>query len=380
MIDTHDEGTASDGFKPAPIPENETERLRELSMLGLTEFDRNDPDLDDIIRIARAVTDTPMAIINIVDRPDQHTLRSCGLPEAAPTKVLTEDLLCQFVLAHGDILVIEDMRTDERTRNHPFVDPPSSLRFYAGAPLVSTSGYIVGTLCVMAPEPKALDARAIDALRRLANQAIRVMQGGHPRDGGDVVGPPKQKTTLRGRFHSQASVLFTDFVGFTRHTEALEPAELLATLSRYFGAFDKICERFDLTPIKTIGDAYMAAAGIPVASAEHSRNAVAAGLTIRDYIAAENLARVALGEPAWEIRIGVHSGPAIAGSLGEHGIDIWGDTVNVASRMEAAGDAGRVNVSEATLTLLGSAETEERGSLPVKNKAPIRMYFINQLN
>ena len=379
MTDTQDDQTAGEGFKPAPIPDNEAERLRELNMLGLTEFDRNDPDLDDIIRIARAVSDAPIAIINIIDRPDQHTLRSCGLPEATPQTVQTEDLLCQFVLAHGDVLMIEDMRTDDRTRNHPFVDPPSSMRFYAGAPLVSSSGYIVGTLCVMGPEPKTLDSRAIDALRRLANQAIRVMQGGHPHDDVDVVGPAKQTTPMRGRFHSQASILFTDFVDFTRHTEALEPAELLATLSRYFGAFDKICERFGLTPIKTIGDSYMAAAGIPMASAEHSRNAVAAGLTIRDYIAAENVARVALVEPAWEIRIGVHSGPAIAGSLGEHGIDIWGDTVNVASRLEAAGDAGRVNISEATLTQLGSAETEERGSLPVKNKAPVQMYFISRL-
>ncbi|MCZ6844322.1 MAG: adenylate/guanylate cyclase domain-containing protein, partial [Alphaproteobacteria bacterium] len=86
------------------------------------------------------------------------------------------------------------------------------------------------------------------------------------------------------------------------------------------------------------------------------------------------------GEPAWEIRIGVHSGPAIAGSLGEHGVDIWGDTVNVASRLEAASDAGRVNISEATLTLLGNATTEERGTLPVKNKAPLRMFFVDQLN
>jgi adenylate cyclase len=380
MTDTQDDHTAGEDFRPAPVPDNEAERLRELNMLGLTEFDRNHPDLDDIIRIARAVTDAPIAIINIIDRPDQHTLRSCGLPEAAPQTVQTEDLLCQFVLAHGDVLMIEDMRTDDRTRNHPFVDPPSSMRFYAGAPLVSSSGYIVGTLCVMGPEPKTLDSRAIDALRRLANQAMRVMLGGHPRDDVDVVDPAKQTTPVRGRFHSQASILFTDFVDFTRHTEALEPAELLATLSRYFGAFDKICERFGLTPIKTIGDSYMAAAGIPMDSAEHSRNAVAAGLTIRDYIAAENVARTALAEPAWEIRIGVHSGPAIAGSLGEHGIDIWGDTVNVASRLEAAGDAGRVNISEATLTQLGSAETEERGSLPVKNKAPIRMYFINRLD
>ena len=321
-----------------------------------------------------------MLFRSCADRPDQHTLQSCGVPEAAATERPIEGALCQFVLAQGDVLIIEDLRTDERTREHPFINPPMSLRFYAGAPLVSAGGYIVGTLCVMAPEPKTLDARAIDALRRLADQVVRLLQGGPARDGGDVVARAKEKTPVRGQFYSQASILFTDFVGFTRHTEALEPAVLLETLARYFGAFDKICERLDLTRIKTIGDSYMAAAGIPAASADHARDAVAAGLAIRDYITAENSARVALGEPAWEVRIGVHSGPAIAGSLGEHGIDIWGDTVNVASRLEAASDAGRVNISEATLTLLGNATTEERGTLPVKNKVPLRMFFVDQLN
>jgi class 3 adenylate cyclase len=380
MTKPDDEGTMGDGFKPAPVPDNEAERLREVSVLGLTGVNRKDPNLNDIIQITCAVADTPIAMVNVLDRPDQHTLRSCGMLEAVPTEIPIEGSLCQFVLAQGDVLIIEDLRTDERTREHPIINPPMSLRFYAGAPLVSASGYIVGTLCVMAPEPKTLDPRAIDALRRLADQVIRLLQGGPPRDGGDVVAPAKEKTPVRGQFHSQASILFTDFVDFTRHTEALEPAVLLETLARYFGAFDKICERFDLTRIKTIGDSYMAAAGIPAASADHARDAVAAGLAIRDYIAAENSARVALGEPAWEVRIGVHSGPAIAGSLGEHGIDIWGDTVNVASRLEAASDAGRVNISEATLTLLGNATTEERGTLPVKNKAPLRMFFVDQLN
>ena len=371
------------GFKPAPVPDNEAERLREVSMLGLTEVNRKDPNLNDIIQITCAVADTPIAMVNILDRPDQYILQSCGMPEAVPTErpIAIEGALCQFVLAQGDVLIIDDLRTDERTRGHPFTNPPMSLRFYAGAPLVSANGYIVGTLCAMAPEPKTLDPRAIDALRRLADQVIRLLQGGPPRDGGVAVAPAKEKTPVRGQFHSQTSILFTDFVGFTRHTEALEPAVLLETLARYFGAFDKICERFDVTRIKTIGDSYMAAAGIPAASADHARNAVAAGLAIRDYITAENSARVVLGEPAWEVRIGVHSGPAIAGSLGEHGgIDIWGDTVNVASRLEAAGDAGRVNISEATLTLLGNVTTEERGTLPVKNKAPLRMFFVDQLN
>lgn len=369
-----------DGFKLAPIPDNEAERVREVSALGLTEVYRKDPHLNDIIQITCAVADTPIAMVNILGRPDQLTLQSCGLPEAISTERPIEGALCQFVLAQGDVLIIEDLRTDERTREHPFINPPMSLRFYAGAPLFNASGYIVGTLCVMAREPKSLDPRAIDALRRLADQVVRLLQNGTPGDVGDVVLPAKEKTPVRGQFHSQASILFTDFVGFTRHTEALEPAVLLETLARYFGAFDKICDRFGLTRIKTIGDSYMAAAGIPAASADHARDAVAAGLAIRDYITAENSARVALGEPAWEVRIGVHSGPAISGSLGEHGIDIWGDTVNVASRLEAASEAGRVNISEATLTLLRDATTEERGTLPVKNKAPLRMFFVDQLN
>ncbi len=366
------------GFKPAPVPDDEAERLREVSALGLTGVNRKDPVLNDIIQIACAVADTPIAMVNVLDRPDQHTLRSCGME--MPATMPIGNSICQFTLAQGDVLIIEDMRTDERTREHPIINPPMSVHFYAGAPLVNANGYIMGTLCVMANEPKTLDPRAIDAMRRLADQVIRLLQGGPPRDGGDAVAPAKEKTPVRGQFHSQASILFTDFVDFTRHTEALEPAELLETLARYFGAFDKICKRFELTRIKTIGDSYMAAAGIPTASADHARDAVAAALAIRDYIAAENNARVALGEPAWEVRIGVHSGPAIVGSLGEHGIDIWGDTVNVAARLEAASDAGRVNISEATLTLLGNATTEERGILPVKNKAPLRMYFVDQLN
>jgi hypothetical protein len=84
MNKSDDEGTMSDGFRPAPIPDNEEERLREVSVLGLTEINRNDPNLDDIIRIACAVADAPIAMVNLLDRPDQHTLRSCGLPEAAP--------------------------------------------------------------------------------------------------------------------------------------------------------------------------------------------------------------------------------------------------------------------------------------------------------
>ncbi len=380
MSEINDEETIAGGSKSSLVLDDEAERLREVTLLGLTGANRKDPNLNDIIQVACAVADTPIAMVNVLDRPNQHTLRRCGIPEEIPQEMPIEGSLCQYVLAQGDVLIIEDLRTDERTKKHPITEEPFSLRFYAGAPLVSSNGYIMGTLCVMAPEPKTLDPRAIDALRRLADQVMRLLQGEAQNDklGGTARG--KEKTPVHGQFHSQASVLFTDFVGFTRHTEVLEPAELLETLARYFGAFDKICERFDLTKIKTIGDSYMAVAGVPTPSPDHARDAVTAALAIRDYIAVQTNASMVLGEQAWEIRIGVHSGPVISGNLGEHGIDIWGDTVNIASRLESACVDGRVNISEATLTLLGRASTEERGTLPVKNKPPLKMFFVDKLN
>lgn len=129
MTKPDDEGTMGDGFKPAPVPDNEAERLREVSVLDLTGVNGKDPQLNDIIQIACAVADTPIAMVNILDRPDQHTLQSCGVPQAVPTERPIEGALCQFVLAQGDVLVIEDLRTDERTWEHPFINPPMSLRF-----------------------------------------------------------------------------------------------------------------------------------------------------------------------------------------------------------------------------------------------------------
>lgn len=368
-------------MKASPILDNEPARLCEIDALGLTGFNSKDSNLNDIIRIACAVADTPIAMVNILNRPEMVTLRSCGLPDVVPSRMQCENAVCHLVLSHGDVLMIENMSADARTAKHPSVEEPTSLRFYVGAPLVSAAGYIVGTLCVMGTEAKSLDPRAVDALRRLADQVVRLLQGEAPRNDGGLPAPARNRAPIGGRFHSQASIIFTDFVGFTRHTETLEPAELLETLGRYFHAFDKLCKRRDLMRIKTIGDAYMAVAGVPTANADHARDAVATALAIRDYVAADNIARGALGDPAWEVRIGVHSGPVISGSLGEVGsFDIWGDSVNVAARLEAAGEPGRVNVSEATLTQLGNATVEARGALPIRNKEPVKMFFVERLN
>ncbi|MCB9183356.1 MAG: tetratricopeptide repeat protein [Flavobacteriales bacterium] len=164
----------------------------------------------------------------------------------------------------------------------------------------------------------------------------------------------KEKGEAEARTLDQVTVIFTDFKGFTSMAERLGPKELVKDIHECFSAFDRICERHGVEKIKTIGDAYMAAAGLPTPSTTHALDAVSAALEMRDFIVQGMEQRKAKGLPYFEIRIGVHTGPVVAGIVGlrKFQYDIWGDTVNIASRMESSGEPGRVNISEATHSLL----------------------------
>lgn len=181
------------------------------------------------------------------------------------------------------------------------------------------------------------------------------------------------------RYCENVSVMFTDFKEFTTIAEALSAQELVAELNECFVAFDAIIERFGLEKIKTIGDAYMCAAGIPSASNDHAFNAVSAALAIQEYIRENNSKRTQRGSQPWELRIGIHSGPVVAGVVGrkKFAYDIWGNTVNIASRLETSGEVGRVNVSSTTYQLIkDSFKCEFRGKILAKNIGEVEMYFI----
>ena len=170
----------------------------------------------------------------------------------------------------------------------------------------------------------------------------------------EVAAELKEKGAAEARLLENVTVLFTDFKDFTRMAERLSPQELVHDINQCFSAFDRICEKHGIEKIKTIGDAYMAAGGLPVPNLTHARDVVAAALKMRDFIAEEKARRMTAGRPYFEIRIGVHTGPVVAGIVGvkKFQYDIWGDTVNTASRMESSGEAGRVNISETTYALV----------------------------
>ena len=179
------------------------------------------------------------------------------------------------------------------------------------------------------------------------------------------------------------SILFTDFKGFTKASAKLNAQELVAEISTCFEAFDGIMEKYGIEKIKTIGDAYMAAGGLPIPTDDSIKNTVLAALEMQDFIVQRHQIKVNKGEAAFEMRVGIHTGPVVAGIVGvkKFQYDIWGDTVNTASRVENHGDVGKVNISEATYALLkGEPDLvfEERGKISVKGKGEMTMYYVSQ--
>ena len=175
--------------------------------------------------------------------------------------------------------------------------------------------------------------------------------------------------------------MFTDFRGFTLLTDKMSPDELVAELDACFNTFDAIIERNNLENIKTIGDSYMCAGGIPVEDELHVLKIVKAGLEIQQYISTTNKLRLEKGLEPWYLRIGIHVGPVIAGVVGKmkYAYDIWGSTVNIASRMESNGEPGKVNISSATYELIKDYyECSYRGKISAKNIGEIDMYFIER--
>ncbi|EAY25411.1 adenylate cyclase [Microscilla marina ATCC 23134] len=184
------------------------------------------------------------------------------------------------------------------------------------------------------------------------------------------------------RQYEMVSVLFTDFKGFTSIAEKITPVALVRELETCFLRFDEIIEKYNIEKIKTIGDAYMAAGGIPIANQTNPLDVILAGLEMQRYMNELKAAKQAAGEPYWELRLGINTGKLIAGVIGKKkfAYDVWGDTVNTASRMESSGEVGKVNISGKTYELVKDFfECEHRGKVTAKGKGEIDMYFVRRI-
>ncbi|MEO8068593.1 MAG: adenylate/guanylate cyclase domain-containing protein, partial [Flavobacteriales bacterium] len=218
----------------------------------------------------------------------------------------------------------------------------------------------------------------------------------------------KAKGHAEAKHFDNATILFTDFKGFTQASEKLSPQELVEELNTCFKAFDEIITARGIEKIKTIGDAYMCAGGLPDPKTSSPADVVHAALEMQAFMTSRKKERDAQGLPAFEMRVGIHTGPVVAGIVGvkKFQYDIWGDTVNTASRMESSGEVGQVNISEATYALVKEVNGESelangarapgtspspftsdhspafvftpRGKVQAKGKGEMDMYFVNR--
>ncbi len=188
----------------------------------------------------------------------------------------------------------------------------------------------------------------------------------------------KDNGRVKAKKYPSTTVLFSDFKGFTSFAENLSPEQLVETIDHYFSKFDLIMEKYGLEKIKTIGDAYMAVGGLSFDHVDQAKEMVLAAKEMNDFVTKAKKDDVTTA--TFDIRIGINTGPVVAGVVGtkKFAYDIWGDTVNIASRMESNSEAGRINISDNTYQIVKSDfECEYRGEIEVKNRGHMKMYFIN---
>ena len=195
----------------------------------------------------------------------------------------------------------------------------------------------------------------------------------------EVASELKTKGTTDAKLFDNVTVLFTDFVNFTRASEKMTPQELIQELHNCFKVFDGITEKYSIEKIKTIGDAYLAVCGLPLPDANHANNIVMAAIEITEFMKER---QAQLGDRTFTIRIGIHSGDVVAGIVGvkKFAYDIWGDTVNTAARMEQNSESNKINISQTTYELVKDKfACQYRGEIEAKNKGMMNMYYISAI-
>lgn len=387
-----------------PLPGNEIDRLAAVKSYDIY---GSEPEaaFDDLAELATQISGAPISLVNIVGDASNWVKARHGIPPDL-TEVPRGAVCCAHAVCQSDLLIVPDTHSDERFKELPFISTEPFVRFYAGMPLIDSGGYALGTLCIMDLEPRELSFEVTEGMRRLARQVVaqlelRIKLADVQRAQQELANEKERADNLilnilpadiarelgetgqvEPRHHPSATIMFTDFVSFTQLAEQLAPRALVDDLNQYFSVFDDIVRRHGLEKLKTIGDAYMCVGGLSSDDKGHPVETCLAAFEIRHYIKRANEKRERLRQAPWEVRIGVHTGNVMSGVVGKDKFtfDIWGDTVNIAARMESASEPGQVNVSESTFQHVKNYfDVTARGTIDVKNKGQLLMYFVDRL-
>lgn len=400
------------------FPDNDAERVAALRTYGILDTPPEQA-FDDITELAAQICECPVASINMIDEL-RLWRKSTFCHPAEGREAPRESTICATTICRTDLLVVPDLAADERFSDSPNVTGEPHFRFYCGMPLINRQGYALGALCVLDYEPRELTFEQTEAMRRLSSQVVaqlelhrNLIELDEARDAleaektrlheaqqalaaeksrsddlllnilpAQIADELKHRNQVEPRYYKSVTIMFTDFKGFTRFAETTEPRVLVNNLNQYFSAFDDIVSQHNLEKLKTIGDAYMCAGGVPEENRTHPVDTCLAALEIQEFMARTNRQRERTRLPAWELRIGIHTGPVMAGVVGKNKFtyDIWGNAVNVAALMESNGEAGRITLSESTYHRVKDLfATEPRSSIETKNKGRLDTYFLKRI-
>lgn len=389
----------------------EAERISELHSYQILDTDE-DFAFDDLTEFASKVLEFPYVFINLIDEDRQWAKSAAGSPRDA-AQCARNDSLCNIAIQKNIPLIIPDTQADKRFAGVGCVCNPPNVRFYAGMPLINENGYALGTVCVVDFEPRDFSYDKVELLKSIARQVVaqfelkkKITESLSSKDELEkaleeanrakqtseqflrnilpksIANEWLESKNVAAKYHDGVTIGFTDFVNFTKNSEVIEPAELVKTLNVYFSIFDEICSTLGIEKLKTVGDSYMFAIGLPERNRHHGILAALAALLFKKSVAELNVARAQSGQQAWMMRLGLNSGAVMAGVVGKNKFvyDIWGDTVNVASRFEQAGEEGKINISESTYYAVRDyCECEERGEIEVKNKGLVNAFWLRNL-
>lgn len=394
-----------------PVPENEAGRNEAVRSYRIMD---SAPEIvfTEIGEVAAQICGCPVSYVAFIEDDRFWFKAKYGLPEdfeSCPREIA----FCSVTVCGAELVYAPDLTKDERFRDFHFVVNEPHFRFYCAMPLITPEGYALGTICVMDFEPRTLTVEQQETMRRLAHQlvgqlehrrrmielddAMRERDAAHAALAEEkarsdallarvlpepIAAELKAHGKVEPRFHPAVTVLLADVKGFTRFTERAEPAALIALLDRYFAAFDEVVARYRLEKLKTIGDAYLAVAGLPEPDSQHAINACLAALGMLEVAERIRAEREKLRLPFFELRIGMHTGPVISGVVGRRRFtfDVWGEAVNMAALMEAHGEPGRINVSETVAHLARRyLACTARGAVETRKKGPVQMVFLDRL-